>query len=242
MHYVEISFFVLALRFDPLPRAIVAFNPYLFVNTAWTMVMGREVHGFRKDVSTSFSKTLDVDGPGWRNRARDLEHVEAWAMRRRGHDSRAERMMLVEIRHPQDSTPVSHGARPLVDALIGSGLSGLLDDLPPILRDKLPQPGKLAAMLEDFVQGPAVRVPMIFLRQFRDPRESTKADVQELVEAEAVVTPNGLPSILRPSEVLLHHAASHPIGEELGLANETWIRAQLSMELNTDFVFHDAVR
>lgn len=242
MHYVEISFFILALRFDPLPRAIVSFNPYLFVNTAWTMVMGREVHGFRKDVSTSFSSTLNIDSPSWQHRARDLEHVKAWAMKKHDTNSRAECMKLMEIRHPEDSTPVSHGAEALVLALIGSGWSDLLSDLPGGLRPNLPQPEQLAAMLKSFVRGPEVRMPMVFLRQFRDPRESTNADVQELVEATAVASPHGVPSILRPSRVLLHHADSHPIGEELGLANEVWIPAQLSMELNMDFVFHDAVR
>jgi hypothetical protein len=91
------------------------------------------------------------------------------------------------------------------------------------------------------VRGRDVRVPSVLLRQFRDPRQSGKADVQEVLEVESVATPTGAPWALRPSEICLHHADSHPIAAELGLDNDRWIRANLSMELNMDFVLNDAV-
>lgn len=240
-HEAEVAFFILALRCNPLPTAIVSFNPYLFVNHSWAMVLGREVHGFRKDIATSFSSTLDVDGPGWTHRARDFERVEAWAMAERKPESRLARMTLVEIRHPADSTPISEGAEPLISALIGAGPSGLLPHLPSGLGDKLPGLGHLSQLLRALVHGPEVRMRSVFLRQFRDPRKSAYADVQEVIEAESVATPKGMPKVLRPSEIRLSDAASHPIARELGLTNGQWIRADLSMELNMDFVFNDAL-
>lgn len=239
-HEVEVALFIPALRCDPLPSAVVGFNPYLFVNHAWALVPGREIHGFRKDVAVSFSKTLDVDGPTWRHRARDVEHVEAWAMRRRARESRLERMTLIEIRHPPDSRPPSEGAASLISALIGSGSSDLLGKLPG-LADELPRLGALTRLLEAAVRGRDVRVRSVLLRQFRDPRQSGKADVQEILEVESVATLTGAPTILRPSEIRLQHADSHPIATELGLDAGKWLRANLSMELNMDFVLGDAV-
>jgi hypothetical protein len=240
-HEVSVSFFILALRCNPLPSAVVGFNPYLFVNHSWAMVLGREIHGFRKDIATSFSKTIpDVDGPAWKNRARDIEHVEAFAMDKRAHGSRLQRMKLFEIRHHADESPLSEGGEPLVKALIGSGPNELFDQLPPFLTDKLAKLDDLKQMLRAFVRGPQVHVPSVFLRQFRDPRNSANADVQEVLEAESIGTPQGAPKVLRPSEIRLHHAASHPIADELGLESGKWLRADLSMEVNMDFVLNDA--
>jgi hypothetical protein len=241
-HEVEVAFFILALRCDPLPSGIVAFNPYLFVNQCWAMVMGREIHGFRKEIATSFSQTLDVDGPGWTNRARDVEHVEAWAMRHRAPGSRLERMKLMEIRHPAEPAPRAGSTEALIPALIGHGPHELPRDVfPHHLADKLPGFQALSALLMALLRGSEVHVTSVFLRQFRDPRQSAMADVQDIVEATSIATPKGKPVILPPSEIFLHRAASHPIARELGLDDETWIRANLSMEVNMDFVLNDAV-
>ena len=244
MHEVEVAFFILALHFDPfpIPRRIVSFSPYLFVNNAWAMAMGREVHGFRKDIATSFSDTTDVDSNAWSKHPRDIEHVKTWAMRERGEGSRLERMTILEIRHPDDPQPSTAGLEALVTALIGSGVGELADGLDNKLVEAITGGGSkmVADFLESLMVGPKVTIPTVFLRQYRDPKNSKAADVQKVVRADAVGTLTGTPKRLRPSKFLLHHAASHPIARELGLENEKWLQSELSLEIEMNFLFKDA--
>ena len=241
MHEVEVSFFVLALCFDPLPH-IVSFSPYLFVNNVWAMVTGREIHGFRKDLATSFAK-VDVDGPEWRNRAGDIEHVETWAMRQRGTNSRLERMKVLEIQPPASPTS-SPDLGDLVAALIGSGIDGIEKSLAKGLSKlKLTPPdlSKIAGdLLKKIVTGMKLEVSMAFLRQFRDPKRSERADAQEVIQATAVGHMTALPSRLEPSRFRFQHADSHPIAQELGLDPNTWITSDLSLEVNLDFTLGTA--
>ena len=245
MHEVEVTFFIPALQWRGLlhPPRIVTFAPYLFVNNVWAMVMGREVHGFRKDVATSFSNAGDVDGPGWQQHPRGIDHVETWAMRAAGQGSRLERMKVLEIRHPQDPKPAKDGFDDLIATLIGTGIGGLAAALADnVLVQQITAGGaKLVAdLLEGLMAGLTVTVPMAFLRQYRNPRSTRNADVQEVVTARALGTLHGTPSRLRPSEFMLHHAASHPIAQELGLVNEDWMQAELSLEASLDFDLEDA--
>jgi hypothetical protein len=240
MHEVEVSFFVLALYCNPLPTRIVSFAPYLFVNNAWAMVTGREIHGFRKDLATSFA-TTDVDGPGWRNRAADIQHVETWAMRERGKASRLERMKLLEIEPPPNPTS-SPDLGDLVAALVGSGIDALVDELAEFLPVAALK--DLSKRVEDLfakiVSGMEVKVPLVFLRQFRDARSTRYAQVQEVIQAKAVGHMKALPARLEPSRFRFRHADSHPIAEELGLKANTWLTSDLSLEVDLDFTLSDA--
>lgn len=239
MHEVEVSFFILALYCNPLPTRIVSFAPYLFVNNAWAMVTGREIHGFRKDLATSFA-TTDVDGPGWRNRAADIQHVETWAMRERGKASRLERMKVLEIEPPPCPT-ASADLGDLVAALIGSGIDALVDELAELLPVGVKELSKrVEDLLAKIVSGLEVKVPLVFLRQFRDARSTRYAQVQEVIQAKAVGHMKALPSRLEPSRFRFHHADSHPIAEELGLKANTWLTSDLSLEVNLDFILSDA--
>lgn len=243
VHEVEVAFFIPALYCDPLPRRIVFFAPYLFVNNIWAAVMGREVHGFRKDIATSFA-SIDVDSAEWSHKARDLTHVEAWAMRRRGADSRLERIRLLDIRPNDDGPALSHDASGLMDALVGSGLTSLSPDLPgrfAHLSDSHALRSKVFGLLTNHAHGAGLTMKLAFLRQFRNPRHSKMTDVQQIVEAESVASISGVPDLIESSEFRFFETASHPIGLELGLPSNQWVRADLSLEVNLDFVFHDAV-
>jgi hypothetical protein len=225
---------------NPFPTRIVSFAPYLFVNNVWAMVTGREIHGFRKDLATSFA-TTDVDGPGWQHRAADIQHVETWAMRERGKQSRLERMKVLEIQAPASPTS-SPDLGDLVAAFIGSGIDALADQVAEFLpTGTLKDLSKrVEDLLTSFVSGLTVEVPMAFLRQFRDARSTRYAQVQEVLQAKAVGHMTALPSRLEPSRFRFHHADSHPIAEELGLEANTWLTSDLSLDVNLDFVLSDA--
>jgi hypothetical protein len=243
MHEVEVSFFILALYCNPLPVRIVSFAPYLFVNNAWAMVTGREIHGFRKELATSFAK-IAVDDPAWQHRAADIEHVQAWAMRERGRGSRLEKMTLLEIKRPENPS-ASPDLGDFVGALLGSGIGELADQISDLLPkqlafDKLMDYAE--RLLRKMVAGRTVEVPMVFLRQFRDPRRTQSTDVQQVLQATATGTIKAGPDFLAPSQLLLRHADSHPIDQELGLDADRWITSDLSFEVSLDFVLDDASR
>src|SRR5262249_40921499 len=95
-------------------------------------------------------------------------------------------------------------------------------------------------LLAKIVSGLEVKVPLVFLRQFRDARSTRYAQVQEVLQATAIGHMTALPSRLEPSRVRFHHADSHPIAEELGLQENTWITSDLSLEVDLDFTLSDA--
>ena len=229
MHEVEVSCFVLVLwlpfGWPLLPARIFSFSPYLFVNNAWAMVTGREVHGFRKDLATSFS-TTDIDGSSWQ-RARNIEYVETWAMKDGGTNDSLKKIKVLEIKNPPSPgpSPVPN----IIGTLIGEGLQDVMPWLP--ANPLKPLTDVLDELLDELLQGKSVTVPMAFLRQFRDPRKSTLASVKEVVHAVADGKLDGAPSSMPQGQILVRNVASHPIAQELGLAADTWLTSELSVDV-----------
>jgi hypothetical protein len=233
MHEVEVSCFVLVLWLPPkwpfsAPPRIFSFSPYLFVNNVWAMVTGREIHGFRKDLATSFS-TIDIDdGPKWNNQARNIQYVETWAMQNGGTNDSLKKIKVLEINNPPSAgpSPVPN----VVGTLIGDGLNDVMPWLP--ANPLKPLTDILDDLLNAMMQGTTVTAPMAFLRQFRDPRKSKQADVQEVIHAGADGELNGAPSLMPKGQILVRNVASHPVAEELGLAADTWLTPELSVDVS----------
>jgi hypothetical protein len=189
------------------------------------MVTGREVHGFRKDLATSFS-TTDIDGPNWHNQARNIEYVETWAMQNGGQNDSLKRIKVLEIKNPPNPgpSPVPN----VIGTLIGEGLQDVMPWLPS--NPLKPLTDVLDELLNEMLQGTSVTVPMAFLRQFRDPRHSTQASVKEVVHAVADGTLDTV-SLMPKGQILVRNVASHPIADELGLDKDTWLTPELSVDV-----------
>lgn len=251
MHEVDCAFFIPLIKWRwGWPSDLAFFSPYLFVNNSWAMATGREAHGFRKDVAVSFSE-LDVnDLDEWEHRAGDLSHIDAWAMETRSASTRLAIHRLVELEAP--APPPSSSALVAAFPML---VQALLGDLGPLGRSlsSLPAPSGFASWTEVVVgriidklttTGPsgeaALRLPMVFLRQYRDPATPVQADVQSLVEADLVAPFSSMSGELLGGDFTLrfYAKASHEIAEELGLSAAE--SSRLTVDANLDFFLLNA--
>jgi len=246
MHEVDCGFFIPVIQWENfVPRDVGFFAPYLFVNNSWAMATGREVHGFRKDVALSFSAQDVNDYDNWSHKAADLTHIDAWAMETKSAASRLQPHRLVEIVAPanaaEGNTP-ANAFLELVLAIMGSlgPLGGPLSNLPPP-PNAASWLNVIAQMIIDKftttdAQGqPAVRLPIVFLRQFCDPASSTQADVQAVVQADMVVPISSVGATFPGGgyQVKFFHKDSHPIAAELGL--DAVENSQLTVNADLEF-------
>ncbi len=79
----------------------------------------------------------------------------------------------------------------------------------------------------------------VFLKQFRDGKDGTKACYQAVVEGPVKVTKLEVTPTNRQWKVTIHHLDSHPITKELGIKPNQTVDGVL--EIETDFVVQPAV-
>jgi uncharacterized protein with NAD-binding domain and iron-sulfur cluster len=84
----------------------------------------------------------------------------------------------------------------------------------------------------------AQRVYQLFLKQFRDAHDGTRACYQSVVEApvEFIRTTNKM--VGRDAELTIHQLDSHPIGQELGVTNQ---RAEIVFDAKIDMLVQPGV-
>lgn len=228
MHEIDGAFQFPVLRYakgDILPNGVATFMPYLWVNSDWPMVTGREVLGFRKEVGTSFS-----DGDDSRvTSAADLTHVDAWVIPSRG--AALENRRVVDLksagasRGPAWEHPLAL-IRGVADALAGDlshfALDAILHLFPSLMADSL-------------------TVPVAFLKQLRDARDGTRACYQQVFEANGKLPLSGFRGawpLFGQHTVTIQDFVSHPILAELGLSQKAGAQtftAEYAFEVDFDF-------
>ena len=252
MHEVDCAFFIPLIRWQSgLPSGVAFFPLDLFVNNSWAMATGREVHGFRKDLGVSFS-SLDVnDELVWSHQAKDLTHIDTWTIDPRDAASRLKVRRIVELTGPATAGSTAWSVGGFVDTVLA-----LMGDLGPLgaALAQLPVPPGYGSWLELVAEkivealsglglggAPAVRLPIVFLRQFRDPRNSQKADLQEVLEAEMEIPLSSIGGQLLTGSYVLHFydTASHPLALELGVSAAE--PSTFSVQANLDFRLLHAV-
>jgi uncharacterized protein with NAD-binding domain and iron-sulfur cluster len=199
------------------------FLHYVFVDSPFAMAIGREVWGFDKSLgSFDFSGGFPQGGP---------LGVSTIGVERFAPDAVGERLPLLHVRRAEP------GARPAVDPAWRSHDDGLRD----VVRG-LELPGVESAVeLASHVAG-LTRAPMVFLKQFRDAAEPTRACYQAVVEAPARLTTWRRGGLLTdPWEVELHDLESCPVARELGLTVGVQ-PARLPFFADFDFVMESATR
>lgn len=198
--------------------------PYVIVDNPMSYVGGRDVYGYAK----SQGRFTPEDGIG--------EHAEVLVY---GGDftttSTASWLPFLEVQALGPTAgkpgPAMHGALEVAAALHDDLLHAVQhhEDLM-IGGFKL-----LAQAAGDLAQG---RAHQIFLKQFRDAADGTRACYQAVVEGPVTVhdvhvTPTG-----RDWRVTIHPLDSHPIGKELGLVSQTCASAY---DVEIDFTVEDGV-
>lgn len=194
------------------------FAPYVFVDNPMSYAGGRGVHGFNKS-QARFEPATGL-GP--------KVLVRTFGGNFTG-DARAEWHPTLEI-----------------EQLAGEGAGGtLLDGVGDVAKALVPElvelalgdedleiPGfKLAAQLMKSTL--AGRGNQVFLKQFRDVDDGTKACYQTVIEAGAKFSKVEARPVEHPVRVTIHDWDSHPIREELGLETQV---ARMALDCELDFV------
>lgn len=211
IHEREVAFWTIGKTATG-PR-MVLFTPYMFVDSGMAMAAGREVFGFPKHDGVfavsgdpvSPEVSLDVFSTV------SFEPEIPYTLHR-----------LLDVRRVGGSSlarvwnTVTEAAAELTKLLARAEPSDAL-----ILLD----------LLRRMVSG---RVPVVFLKQFRDAAQPDRACYQAIVESAIEITQFHRGGLTDDYEVVLNDLASHPVRRDLGLA-EGLLRPFLGAFLHYDF-------
>ncbi|MGH2847914.1 MAG: NAD(P)-binding protein [Thermoleophilaceae bacterium] len=198
--------------------------PYILVDNPMSYLGGRETYGYAK----TMGRFTPASGLG----ERVLVHAFGGDF---GRDRGADWHEFVEVA----AGPARGGAGREAEV---SGPIGLLrkvvGDLPAREREEeIVLAGvRLPASLLADVAGR--RVGQVFLKQFRDAADGTRACYQSVVEAPVRVRRVRARPSAREWAVRIHPLDSHPIDQELGLADQ---RALLAFDVEIDFDVEDGI-
>lgn len=191
------------------------FAPFVFVDNPMSYVGGRDVYGYNK-AQARFEPAEGI-GP----------HV---VIRTFGGDfsktAQAHWQPVVELeQQPGDGGgAILNGVEAMAKALVPKLVDLALDE------GELSLPG--LKLLEQVTSAALHgRGNQVFLKQFRDADDGTRACYQAVVEAGATFTSARAVPVGRPVRVTIHPLDSHPLTEELGIQSQT-VDTALDCELS----------
>lgn len=232
MQEIDAALFVPVLRYEPghlLPRGVEVFMPYLFVNSDWALVTGREGGlAFRKNLGLSFFDKTDSSGMPAANL---LNHVEAWVVPERGVNSRLVRQRVIELigDHEDADIDKKHDSpSKLMEQVLESIAVHIAKD---------PQKAVMEVVLASHKKA-SVNLPVVFLKQYRDAIDNTAAVMQEVFSANSELPLSefrGGGFISGAHKLKFGDPVSHPIASELGVAADTELEVEFAFELDCDF-------
>jgi uncharacterized protein with NAD-binding domain and iron-sulfur cluster len=196
--------------------------PYVLVDNPMSYLGGREDYGYAKTMAR-----FDTEGGNG-----DSVRVSAYGGNF-GADQHADWRPLLEIA-PVGGQPDDRDAR--------SGAEELVRCLAPTLLDghaggdlMLPGLHLTGQLMDETLQG---RCQQVFLKQFRDAADGTRACYQSVVETPVQITRVSIRPSAGEWAVTVHDLDSHPLRAELGVVSQS---ASLAFDLDVDFVLEDGV-
>ncbi|MEZ4300601.1 MAG: NAD(P)-binding protein [Polyangiaceae bacterium] len=209
---------------ENVPSHLAWFLPYIFVDSAAPMAVGREVYGFPK-----LSGRIDFGEAEGRG---SLVTVDALAIDRYSPATRAREQRIVEVRRKADT---DHGPLSLLWNAFEKAATGMTQGFYEAAQMFLQDAAADAASTFVAELTPSQTVRMVFLKQFRDVGEPSRACYQAIVSADAKVTGFRAGGPLDgPFEVRIAELDSHPIIDELGLSGDR-IEPVFSCWMDFDF-------
>ena len=175
------------------------FLPYLFVDNPYAIASGREVYGFPKTWG-QFEKPASIQNPEFA--------VDVWGFTDFDPQAEGKIQRLFEVHKTDDSTQaVPPDTWTSWDAARSTLIRLLFKDWEPQASD------------DGGVQWSALeKMPLVFLKQFRDAVDSRKACYQAIIEAPVQLTTfHGGGFIDAAYTLTCQSLASHPLPEILGL-------------------------
>lgn len=203
--------------------------PYVFVDNVAAMVTGREVFGFFKQTATLMMPPSPKE-PG-------VFSVDALAIATYSPESQAQVLRLMTLTTTENApAPAGSWAGDVRKAFedVFSAVKTMIGDVRdlPISTWELLKNG-----LEEAITG---NVPMVFLKQFRDATDPTKACYQAVIEAPAHLAKLHDGWFAHPHDITIVPVDSHPIVAECGLASGS-LRSSLAFWCKMDFVMEAGV-
>jgi hypothetical protein len=206
------------------PGRIGWYLPYVFVDNVAAMVTGREVFGFFKQTATLAMPAAPSDSGAF--------SIDALTIEQFSPSSEAAVVRLMTMTSTEGAAAPAGawtGVRDAADAvwhelkrLFFDGARGLAVDAWDVMKN----------LLDDLVTGD---VPMVFLKQFRDAGDATKACYQAVIEAPAHLEKFYRGWFAHPHDIAIKPCDSHPIVAECGLASAQ-IRSELGFWCQMDFI------
>jgi uncharacterized protein with NAD-binding domain and iron-sulfur cluster len=202
-------------------RLLVAV-PYIFVDNPMSYLGGRETFGYAKTMGRF--DPADAEG--------DTIAIQAFG----GNFGRAEGadwrdfMQISPGAERRAPAPRTTGTLPLVRHLLGDH-PGLVDAAEVIVGDiKL-----TTSLVADLLAG---RMGQVFLKQFRDAADGTRACYQAVVEAPVQIRRVESALSTRDWNIDVHPLDSHPIDQELGVVDQS---TEIAFDIEMDFVVENGV-
>ncbi len=173
------------------------FLPYLFVDNPYAILAGREVYGFPKTWG-HFEKAASIHNPEFA--------VDVWGFSEFDAQAEGKSQQLLEVRKSDRSAP---DAAPETWTSWDAARSALIRLL---FKDWQPQAD------DNNTRGFPEKIPLVFLKQFRDATDSRKVCYQAIIEAAAQPGTFYDGGFIDAAYTLTCHSlASHPIADTLGL-------------------------
>jgi hypothetical protein len=207
-----------------IPRRILWYLPYVFVDNVAAMATGREVYGFFKQIAALAMPPSPL--------ARGMFAIDTLVIPTFTPASQAEVLRLMTITSTEDRAAPTGTWATVEEAAAAlwaetkrrffDGQDGL-----PILEWTV-----IEDLLEGLLSGD---VPIVFLKQFRDAGVAAKACYQAIVEAPAHLQRLYAGWFTHPHDIAITQVDSHPIVAECGFAGAQ-LRSEFGFWVHMDFV------
>ncbi len=204
---VDAAFWIPILRVNPLPIALLWYQPFLFVDAPWAVISGRETWGVHKS-----SARIRID---WRDATRPLqintETVERFDPIR---PEQAQMRLLVEARGTGKELVLREMGWKTYSELFAYGLGpNLVGDLDAWTKARVSAIGPI-----EFDSSSAAQIRVASLKQIRDVADGSRASYQAVVETSGNVGAVSNAGFLTGDlDIQVIDFASHPVARYLGL-------------------------
>jgi hypothetical protein len=212
----EIAFWVPVI--DTVNEQIFFAFPYIWVDNAYALSMGREIYGFPKQLG-QFVIPVSVESA-------DHFQLDTLAIQTFGTNSMGAVLKLLEANKTGSRT----GLGSLFDGIFGAGKN--LFEMTAALHGLGADASFIKNLFEDLKNG---TVPFVFLKQFRDVADGSKTCYQAVIECNCKCTAwHGGGHLDGDYQVQIEHVDSMPLERELGLPTSP-IKPELSFWCSFDF-------
>ncbi len=218
----EIAFWMLVI--DTEAKRMYWMLPYIWVDNDYAFAMGRELYGFPKGIGT-------VTLPKSPESTDLFAAIDTLVLRKFSPDTQGEVVRLVQVNKVEGES-VAH----VLASDTWSSIEEFVKEIVTIADDGLNLLGNAKLMMDSLEDLLHLRIPMVFLKEFRDVTDPAHAQFQAVVETEAKSNAfHGGKVFAEAYDVNIEICDSHPIRSDLGFAASGALCSNLSFWVSYDF-------